>query len=100
MPSSWPGRPGPRPCLRPSSVGQLLRGPDVDALPYGGGSIGERILRQVGQPRIYTETDSYFGPDRRDRTPADVEGQVRRIEIMRSPRTGIAVLNDDVQVVV
>lgn len=77
---------------------------DVIALPYGGGDLAERIGRQVGRPQVYYETSTYFGPDRRDRAaerPADDGdgGQVRRIEIMRNPETGIDVLQDDFQVV-
>jgi hypothetical protein len=78
---------------------------DVIALPYAGG-LAERIGRQVGQPQVYYETASYFGPDRRNRvgesrsTESDHGGgQYRRIEIVRHPRTGVDVVHDDFQVV-
>ena len=77
---------------------------DVIALPFGDG-VSDRILRQTGRLQVYYETDSYFGPDRRDRTATgrealSAEGQFRRYEIMRSPEKGIDVLHDDFQVVV
>lgn len=78
---------------------------DVIALPYGRGDLAERIGRQVGRLHVYTETSTYFGPDRRDHavarpgSDADSDGQFRRIEIMRNPDTGIDVLQDDLQVV-
>ena len=77
---------------------------DVIALPAGDG-VADRIMRQVGRLHVYYETDSYFGPDRRDRSGSSREtaadaAQFRRYEIMRSLETGIDVLHDDFQVVV
>ena len=77
---------------------------DVIALPFGEG-VSDRILRQIGRLHVYYETETYFGPDRRDRTAATREatpdaGQFRRYEIMRSPEKGIDVLHNDFQVVV
>ena len=80
---------------------------DVIALPYSAGDLSERIFRQVGRTQTYYETATYFGPDRRNRTgnsrSPDSDhggGQYRRIEIIRSPETGVNVLRDDFQVVV
>ena len=79
---------------------------DVIALPYAGGDLKERVFRQVGSPRTYFETPTYFGPDRRNRTghvrSNDSDhggGQHRRIEIQRTIETGVSVLHDDFQVV-
>lgn len=80
---------------------------DVIALPYSAGDLSERIFRQVGRTHTYYETATYFGPDRRNRTGSSRSpdsdhggGQYRRIEIIRSPETGVNVLRDDFQVVV
>jgi hypothetical protein len=80
---------------------------DVIALPYAGGDLTERVLRQVGQSLFYYETATYFGPDRRNRvgearsTESDHGGgQFRRIEIRRNPLTGTDVLSDDFEVVI
>ena len=77
---------------------------DVIALPLNG-SVNDRIMRQVGRTQVYYETDTYFGPDRRDRAAADRDarheaGNFRRYEILRSAEKGVAVLHDDFQVVV
>jgi len=79
---------------------------DVIALPYRVGDLSERIFRQVGRTHTYYETATYFGPDRRNRTgnPRTTDsdhggGQYRRIEIIRSPESGVNVLRDDFQVV-
>jgi len=79
---------------------------DVIALPYGAGDLGDRIARQMGSIKTYYETSTYFGPDRRNRAGAPRStasdhggGQFRRIEIVRHPDTGIAVLRDDFEVV-
>ena len=77
---------------------------DVIALPFGDG-VSERIMRQIGRLQIYYETDTYFGPDRRDRNAeardtASSSPEFRRYEIVRSPEKGIDVLHDDFQVVV
>ena len=77
---------------------------DVIALPFGDG-VNERIMRQTGRLQIYYETDTYFGPDRRDRTASARDavsdaGQFRRYEIMRSPEKGIVMLHDDFQLVI
>ena len=79
---------------------------DVIALPYRGGDLSERIFRQVGRTHTYYETATYFGPDRRNRTGSTRTtesdhggGQFRRIEIVRSPESGVNVLRDDFQVV-
>lgn len=76
---------------------------DVIAVPFGD-AVQQRILRQVGHTQVYYETETYFGPDRRDRnaardTTADTS-QFRRYEIMRSAEKGIDVLHDDFQVVI
>jgi hypothetical protein len=80
---------------------------DVIALPSVTGAIGERLFRQIGQPHVYYETATYFGPDRRNRLGQDRStdsdhggGQYRRIEIVRDPRSGVNVLRDDFEVVV
>jgi len=80
---------------------------DVIALPYRAGDLSERIFRQVGRTHTYYETATYFGPDRRNRTgnTRSTEsdhggGQFRRIEIVRSPESGVNVLRDDFQVVI
>jgi hypothetical protein len=80
---------------------------DIIALPYAGGDIGERIMRQVGSTQVYYETPTYFGPDRRNRLGEDRPsgsdhggGQHRRIELVRDPVRGIEVLRDDLQIVV
>jgi hypothetical protein len=80
---------------------------DVIAMPYTGADLSERIFRQVGRTHTYYETATYFGPDRRNRVgdPRSPDsdhggGQFRRIEIVRSPETGVNVLRDDFQVVV
>jgi hypothetical protein len=80
---------------------------DIIALPYSAGDLSERILRQVGRTHTYYETATYFGPDRRNRTGHERStdsdhggGQFRRIEIVRNPESGVAVLRDDFQVVV
>jgi hypothetical protein len=76
---------------------------DVIALPFGEG-VSDRILRQIGRLQVYYETDTYFGPDRRDRTAtrdaAPDGGQFRRYEIVRSAEKGIDVLHNDFQVVI
>ncbi len=80
---------------------------DVIAMPYTGTDLSERIFRQVGRTHTYYETATYFGPDRRNRagnsrSPESDHGggQFRRIEIVRTPETGVNVLRDDFQVVV
>ena len=80
---------------------------DVIALPYRAGDLSERIFRQVGRTHTYYETATYFGPDRRNRTgnTRSTEsdhggGQFRRIEIVRSPESGVNVLRDDFQAVI
>jgi hypothetical protein len=80
---------------------------DVIALPFGATQLAGRIARQVGEPQIYYETSTYFGPDRRNRLENDSSdprrgkgGHFRRIEITRNPATGIEVLSDELQVVV
>lgn len=77
---------------------------DVIALPYAGGDLGERIGRQVGTRQVYYDTGTYFGPDRRNRDEAsrpDARGgasaEFRRIEIIRTPESGVDVLSDDAQ---
>jgi hypothetical protein len=79
---------------------------DVIATPYAGGDLADRIGRQVGQPQVYYETATYFGPDRRNRVgaPRSSEsdhggGHFRRIEIVRTD-AGVDVLRDDFQVVI
>ena len=62
---------------------------DVIALPCASGDLRVRIHRQVEQRRVYYETATYFGPDRRDRASAPRGGtgpgvgEFRRIEIIR-----------------
>jgi hypothetical protein len=80
---------------------------DVIALPIAGDDVGGRIERQIDRIHTYYETATYFGPDRRNRTGGAPRsagsdhggGQFRRIEIRRSPDTGVDVIRDDLQVV-
>lgn len=78
---------------------------DVITHPFTPERVAERLGRQVGRPLVYYETATYFGPDRRGRLAADVPdgrrglgGEYRRLEIMRSPRSGIQILRDEMHV--
>lgn len=77
---------------------------DVIALPYATGQLGDRMMRQVECRQIYYQTETYFGPDRRERgrSPDAVgdagAGQFRRIEIIRRLATGVDVLHDNARV--
>ncbi|MEO6395554.1 MAG: hypothetical protein ABIO40_06550 [Devosia sp.] len=79
---------------------------DVIALPIAAEQLTTRIGRQIGTLQIYYETATYFGPDRRERIGgAETDprrgggGEFHRIEIIRSPETGVDVLKDDLQMV-
>ncbi|WP_395013148.1 hypothetical protein [Devosia sp.] len=75
---------------------------DVVTLPFTRERVAARIARQLDVPQIYFETADYFGPDRRRRPGEAVRsgrgagGRHRRIEIVRSPATGIRILRDEV----
>jgi hypothetical protein len=79
---------------------------DVITLPFTMSRVVERLTRQLEQKLVYFQTDTYFGPDRRGRLEDEAEpsrrgegGQYRRMEIVRSPLSGISVLSDEMQVV-
>jgi hypothetical protein len=79
---------------------------DVITLPFTLARIEERLERQVERTLVYYETDTYFGPDRRNRMEDEEVhsgrgsgGQYRRLEIMRSTNAGVNVLKDDLHVV-
>lgn len=80
---------------------------DIVTLPFTRPQLRQRLGRQVDSACVYFETDSYFGPDRRNRLQDSSDhsgrgsgGQFRRFEIQRSPHIGIRVLSDEPQVVV
>lgn len=80
---------------------------DIVTLPFTRPQLRRRLDRQVDKACVYFETESYFGPDRRNRLQDASDhsgrgrgGQFRRIEILRSPRRGVRVLSDELQVVV
>ncbi len=75
---------------------------DVVTLPYAGANLGERVMRQVGKAKIYYETATYFGPDRRNRLGENRSlgseyggGEHRRYEIVRHLDRGIDIVRDD-----
>lgn len=75
---------------------------DVVTLPYAGSNLGERILSHVGKPKVYFETGTYFGPDRRNRMGENRSlgsdhggGEHRRFEIVRHMDRGIDIVRDD-----
>lgn len=75
---------------------------DVVTLPFTAERVAERIGRQLDTPRVYFETQDYFGPDRRRppggtaRSGRGTGGHHRRIEIVRSAEAGVVVLRDEV----
>ncbi|MBJ3785891.1 hypothetical protein [Devosia sediminis] len=75
---------------------------DIITMPFTQARVEERLARQVGQPLVYYETASYFGPDRRGRNglPRTAHenrtgGVYRRFEIIRDITGGTHVLRDD-----
>lgn len=75
---------------------------DVITMPFTRKRVQERVSRQVGQPLVYYETPSYFGPDRRGRNGPQIVlnenrggGQFRRLEIVRNLVTGVNVVRDE-----
>jgi CheY-like chemotaxis protein len=80
---------------------------DIVTLPFAPAELQRRLRRQVGATCVYYETDSYFGPDRRNRLHDSSHhsgrgsgGSHRRLEILRSVGGGVRILSDDLQVVV
>jgi hypothetical protein len=78
---------------------------DIITLPVTLGRVEERLARQFERPLIYYETATYFGPDRRGRLEQEeghslrgTGGQYRRIEIVRSPTSGVQVIKEDFHV--
>ncbi len=75
---------------------------DVVALPVALGALKDRLDRQLARPLVYFETASYFGPDRRGRIAREQGhslrgsgGRYRRLEIIRTPSTGVVIVKDD-----
>lgn len=80
---------------------------DIVTLPFARPQLRQRLDRQMDGTCVYFQTDSYFGPDRRNRLQDFSDhsgrgsgGQFRRFEILRSPHGGVRVLSDEQQVVV
>lgn len=79
---------------------------DIVTLPVSRPQLRRRIDRQVDTRCVYYETQTYFGPDRRNRLHETSEhsgrgrgGQFRRFEILRSSRNGVRILSNEQQVV-
>ena len=78
---------------------------DIILLPQPEARLRERLASQLHQDKLYVETSSYFGPDRRRglaRSPEDRRGtgthrHVRYV-VRRSPRGGNQVVGRDVVV--
>lgn len=75
---------------------------DVITMPFTTARVSNRIKRQIGHNLIYYETAGYFGPDRRERVTSPkraaesrLDGQFRRLEIVRNLMTGVNVVRDD-----
>lgn len=75
---------------------------DIITMPFTRKRVLERVVRQVGQNLVYYETSSYFGPDRRGRGGAPLDGAdnrkgapFRRLEIVRNLVSGVNVVRDD-----
>lgn len=75
---------------------------DIITMPFTRKRVLERVVRQVGQNLVYYETASYFGPDRRGRGGAPLDGAdnrkggpFRRLEIVRNLVSGVNVVRDD-----
>ena len=69
---------------------------DVITMPFTRKRVQSRMGRLVDHTQVYFETPVYLGPDRRVSLAAEIRpGQYRRLEIMRSPLTGVNVMRDD-----
>jgi len=75
---------------------------DIITMPFSRKRVLERVARQVGQNVVFYETATYFGPDRRGRAGAPLDGPdqrkgapFRRLEIVRNPVNGVNVLRDE-----
>jgi hypothetical protein len=80
---------------------------DIITLPFTLSRVEERLDRQLDRTLVYYETETYFGPDRRNRTENEEGhsgrgsgGQYRRMEIIRAPSFGVNVVSDDTQIVI
>lgn len=78
---------------------------DVITMPRTALQMVDRLKQQVGRPRDYFQTDSYFGPDRRrfgtattatDSTRGGGRHFFRHFTIQRDLRRGITILNTEV----
>lgn len=67
---------------------------DVITLPFTPRRVLDRLGRLVDRAQIYHETASYLGPER---GAGKNERQVRRLEIMRTPASGVSVLRDEMR---
>ncbi len=71
---------------------------DVITLPFSQRRVEERLKRLVDHTQVYFETSGYFGPDRKSPAGSEVisGAQYRRLEIIRTPASGVNVMRDEV----
>ncbi len=78
---------------------------DIVTMPLTGAALLERLKRQVGHVRHYFQTETYFGPDRRQNErgrPGSTDARGRgnhyfsHFTIERSPRRGISIIDTEV----
>ena len=67
---------------------------DVITLPFTPKRVLDRLGRLVDRTQVYHETASYLGPER---GAGASDRQVRRLEIMRNPATGVSVMRDEMR---
>jgi hypothetical protein len=75
---------------------------DIVVLPQTSSGLESRLARQLHETRVFYQTQSYFGPDRRNRVarrpqnhPNTPGGAFRRLEIMRDPDKGVLLQRDE-----
>lgn len=75
---------------------------DVVSLPLTAASLIDRLKRQIGRPRAYYQTRSYFGPDQRPSGSSSQNGSggdeqfFRHFMIQRHVQRGVTILSTDV----
>lgn len=79
---------------------------DIITLPFTLKRVRERLVRQLNSPLAYYQTETYFGPDRRNRLPHEdghamrgSGGTHRRFDIVRTT-DGVSVTSGERQVMI
>lgn len=72
---------------------------DVISVPQDGRVMATQLAAQIGQERLYIETRTYLGPDRRHKDrparapmPGDESSKHARLTILRTPEAGVQIV--------